>query len=203
MEIVEKMKMSCLLPTLRFLALLLLAPGLVLGQEQGDLGVGLAVDAYEVKPGDLLFISVWKEPELQKEVLVRPDGAFSFPLSGEIDARNKTVEDLWREISNRLSRYIPDLIVTVSVLEINGNKIFVIGQVNEPGEFVVNPQVDVMQALSMAGGTTAFAKLNDIKILRRTPDGQIAIKFRYDDVIQGRNLKQNIMLKSGDVLVVP
>lgn len=203
MEIVEKMKMSCLLPALRFLALLLLAPGLVLGQEQGDLGIGSAVDAYEVKPGDLLFISVWKEPELQKEVLVRPDGAFSFPLSGEIDARNKTVEDLWREISNRLSRYIPDLIVTVSVLEINGNKVYVIGQVNEPGEFVVNPQVDVMQALSMAGGTTAFAKLNDIKILRRTADGQIAIKFRYDDVIQGRNLQQNIMLVSGDVLVVP
>ena len=73
----------------------------------------------------------------------------------------------------------------------------------EPGEFVVNPQVDVMQALSMAGGTTAFANLNDIKILRRTPDGQIAIKFRYDDVIQGRNLQQNIMLQSGDVLVVP
>ena len=147
--------------------------------------------------------SVWKEPELQKEVLVRPDGAFSFPLSGQIDARNKTVEDLRVEISNRLSRYIPDLIVTVSILEINGNKVYVIGQVNEPGQFVVNPRVDVMQALSMAGGTTAFANLNDIKILRRTPNGQVAIAFRYDDVVRGRNLEQNILLESGDVVVVP
>jgi len=162
-----------------------------------------APDAYEVQPGDLLFISVWKEPELQKEVLVRPDGAFSFPLSGQIDARNKTVEDLRVEISTRLSRYIPDLIVTVSVLEINGNKVYVIGQVNEPGEFVVNPRVDVMQALSMAGGTTAFANLNDIRILRRTPKGQVAIEFRYDDVIRGRRLEQNILLESGDVVVVP
>ena len=162
-----------------------------------------APDAYEVQPGDVLFISVWKEPELQKEVLVRPDGAFSFPLSGQIDARNKTVEDLRVELASRLSRYIPDLIVTVSVLEINGNKVYVIGQVNEPGEFVVNPRVDVMQALSMAGGTTAFADLNDIRILRRTPNGQTAIEFRYDDVIRGRRLEQNILLESGDVVVVP
>ena len=189
--------------TLRILAILLLVPSLLLAQQQSGPRARSALDAYEIKPGDVLFISVWKEPELQKEVLVRPDGAFSFPLSGEIDARNKTVQDLWQEISSRLSRYIPDLIVTVSVLEINGNKVFVIGQVNEPGEFIVNPRVDVMQALSMAGGTTPFAKLNDIKILRRTVNGQIAIGFRYDDVVHGRNLEQNILLESGDVLVVP
>jgi polysaccharide export outer membrane protein len=159
--------------------------------------------AYEVQPGDLLEISVWKEPELQREVLVRPDGAFSFPLSGQIDARNKTVEDLRLEITERLSRYIPDLVVTVSVVEINGNKIYVIGQVNEPGVFVVNPRVDVMQALSMAGGTTPFADANDIKILRRQADAQAALRFRYDDVVRGRSLEQNIVLESGDVVVVP
>jgi polysaccharide export outer membrane protein len=159
--------------------------------------------AYEVQPGDLLFISVWKEPELQKEVLVRPDGAISFPLSGEIDSRNQTVEDLRVELTRRLSVYIPDLVVTVSVLEINGNKVFVIGQVNKPGEFVVNPRVDVMQALSMAGGTTPFADVKNIRILRRTENGQIALEFRYDDVIRGRRLEQNILLESGDVVVVP
>jgi polysaccharide export outer membrane protein len=156
-----------------------------------------------VQPGDLLEISVWKEPELQREVLVRPDGAFSFPLSGQIDARNKTVEDLRLEITERLSRYIPDLVVTVSVVEINGNKVYVIGQVNEPGVFVVNPRVDVMQALSMAGGTTPFADVNDIKILRRQGDAQSALRFRYDDVVRGRSLEQNIVLESGDVVVVP
>lgn len=159
--------------------------------------------AYEVQPGDLLEISVWKEPELQRQVLVRPDGAFSFPLSGQIDARKKTVEDLRIEITERLSRYIPDLVVTVSVVEINGNKVYVIGQVNDPGVFVVNPRVDVMQALSMAGGTTPFADTNGIKILRRQGQRQTALKFRYDDVVRGRSLEQNIVLESGDVVVVP
>jgi polysaccharide export outer membrane protein len=203
MEIVERMKMSRVFICLPILAVWLLVPSMLVAQEQVEPGPGPAADEYEVQPGDLLFISVWKEPELQKDVLVRPDGAFSFPLCGEIDGRNKTVEDLRVEISNRLSRYIPDLIVTVSVLEINGNKVYVIGQVNEPGEFVVNPRVDVMQALSMAGGATAFANLNDVKILRRTPNGQVAIEFRYDDVVRGRNLEQNILLESGDVVVVP
>jgi polysaccharide export outer membrane protein len=169
-------------------------------QAQENVAAG---EAYRVQPGDLLFISVWKEPELQKEVLLRPDGAFTFPLCGEINARNKTVEDLRVELTGRLSRYIPDLVVTVSVLEINGNRVFVIGQVNEPGQFIVNPRVDVMQALSMAGGTTPFADLKNIRILRRNGDNQIAFEFRYDDVIRGRNLEQNIVLQSGDVVVVP
>ena len=84
-----------------------------------------------------------------------------------------------------------------------GNKVYVIGQVNRPGEFVVNPQVDVMQALSMAGGVTAFAATNDIKILRRTRSGQIALSFKYNDVLKGRNLEQNVVLQSGDIVVVP
>ena len=182
--------------------LVLLAVASRLGSVQAQENVA-AGEAYRVKPGDLLFISVWKEPELQKEVLLRPDGAFTFPLCGEIDARDKTVEDLRVELTGRLSRYIPDLVVTVSVLEINGNRVFVIGQVNEPGQFIVNPRVDVMQALSMAGGTTPFADLKNIRILRRNGDDQTALEFRYDDVIRGRNLEQNIVLQSGDVVVVP
>lgn len=162
-----------------------------------------AGEAYEVQPGDVLFISVWKEPELQKEVLMRPDGAFTFPLAGEIAARDKTVEDLRIELTSRLSRYIPDIVVTVSVTQINGNKVYVIGQVNDPGEFIVNPRVDVMQALSMAGGTTPFADLKNIRILRRSDGKQTALEFRYDDVIRGRRLEQNIVLESGDVVVVP
>jgi polysaccharide export outer membrane protein len=159
---------------------------------------------YKVQPGDTLQISVWKEPDLQREVLVRPDGHFSFPLAGEIDATDKSVEDLRQEIVQRLQRYIPDLVVTVSVTDIGGNKIYVLGQVNRPGQFTVNPRVDVMQALSMAGGTTAFAAVDDIVILRRGSDGaQRAIPFKYKDVIRGRDLDQNILLDSGDIVVVP
>jgi polysaccharide export outer membrane protein len=158
---------------------------------------------YTVKPGDMLSISVWKEPDLQRPALVRPDGSFSFPLVGEVDAKGKTVADLNKTLSQRLQKYISDPVVTVSIQEIKGNKVYVIGQVNRPGEFIMNPSVDVMQALSMAGGTTPFAALGDIVVLRRTSTGKQALPFRYNDVIKGRRLDQNIDLQAGDVVVVP
>jgi len=168
-------------------------------------GSGPPADAaYTVKPGDTLTVSVWKEPDLQGPVLVRPDGTFSVPLAGQMDARNKTVQELQQELTSKLKKYISDPVVTVSIQTIQGNKVYVIGQVQKPGEFVVNPRVDVMQALSMAGGTTPFASLGDITILRRNDAGQQqALPFKYTDVVRGRNLQQNIMLQAGDVVVVP
>lgn len=161
------------------------------------------VVGYDVQPGDRLHVNVWKEEDLDREVLVRPDGGFSFPLAGDFTAVGKTVEELRVELTDRLSQFIPDLFVTVSVLEVNGNKVYVIGQVNQPGEFVVNPRVDVMQALSLAGGMNAFASPNDIFVLRREGGEQQILPFRFDSVVRGRNLDQNIMLQSGDVVVVP
>jgi polysaccharide biosynthesis/export protein len=158
---------------------------------------------YTVKPGDILKVSVWKEPELQGAVLIRPDGGFSFPLVGEVDGRGKSVQELQVIMSQRLSKYISDPVVSVSVNEIHGNKVYVIGQVAKPGEFIVNPRVDVMQALSMAGGTTPFASLSNIIILRRTGTTQTALRFDYTDVAKGKKLDDNIQLQSGDVVVVP
>jgi len=161
-------------------------------------------EPYYVQAGDILDVSVWKEEDLQKQVLVRPDGRISFPLIGDVDVTRKTVDDLRREITERLVAFIPDLTVTVTLQSIDGNRIYVIGQVNAPGSFVVNPRVDVMQALSLAGGTTPFAALDDIVILRREVDGsQRAISFRYKDVTKGRSLEQNIILHSGDIVLVP
>ena len=158
---------------------------------------------YEVQPGDVLQVSVWKEPDLSQQVLVRPDGGFSFPLAGDVNALGKTVEQLRGELTERLGKFIPDLFVTVAVQEINGNKVYVIGQVNEPGEFIVNPRVDVMQALSLAGGTTAFASPNDIFVLRRQGAAQRRMPFNFGDVVRGKQLEQNVLLRSGDVVVVP
>jgi polysaccharide export outer membrane protein len=158
---------------------------------------------YEVQPGDMLQVSVWREADLNQAVLVRPDGGFSFPLAGDMTAIGKTVEELRVEITQRLTRFIPEPVVTVSITQINGNKIYVIGQVARAGEYVVNPRVDVMQALSMAGGMTPFAALDDIYVLRRNNGEQIRLPFRFSDVSRGRNLEQNVMLQSGDVVVVP
>jgi polysaccharide export outer membrane protein len=158
---------------------------------------------YTINPGDRLAVIVWKEPDLQRTVVVRPDGAFSFPLVADINAKGKTVEDVRRDLELRLSKYIPDLVVTVSAEELLGNKIYVIGQVNRPGEFVASSSVDVTQALSMAGGTTPFAQTNDIKILRRADGRLMALRFRYGDIEAGKRLEQNILLEPGDTIVVP
>jgi polysaccharide export outer membrane protein len=189
-------------------AVLLLSPLDVAAQRQAANNTPQAqardsAPRYEVQPGDLLHVSVWKETDLDHDVLVRPDGGFSFPLAGDVRAAGKTVEELRTELTERLARFIPDLFVTVAVREINGNKIYVIGQVNRPGEFVVNPRVDVMQALSLAGGTTAFANVNGIFVLRRELDRQRTLSFDFNDVANGKRLEQNVLLQSGDVVVVP
>jgi polysaccharide export outer membrane protein len=158
---------------------------------------------YTLLPGDTLQVSVWQEPDLQRTVLVRPDGRFSFPLSGDVEAEGRTVAEIQADLTSRLARYIPDVLLSISVTGIEGNKIFVLGQVNRPGAFVVNPRVDVTQALSMAGGMTPFASTTDILILRRSQGGQIALKFSYGDIEKGRNLEQNIVLEPGDVIIVP
>ncbi len=158
---------------------------------------------YLVNAGDRLEISVWKEEDLQREVLVRPDGAFSFPLAGELLAKGRTVNEIRKELESRLARFIPDLVSTVTVVAVDGNSIYVIGQVKNPGSFVMNPVLDVMQALSLAGGTTPFASVKNIIILRREHGVQTAHRFDYSDVAEGRSLDENILLRSGDVVIVP
>jgi polysaccharide export outer membrane protein len=163
-----------------------------------------ARDPYRVNPGDVLQITVWKEPDLQRELLVNPDGHFAFPLAGDMVAEGKTVEQVRQELTEKLGRFIPDVVVTVSALQLNGNKVYVLGKVNRANEFVMTRTLDVLQAISMAGGPTPFAKLDDIRILRRGDQGtQIAIPFRYSDVQAGKKLEQNILLRAGDTIVVP
>jgi polysaccharide export outer membrane protein len=162
-----------------------------------------ATGTYTVNPGDILEVSVWKEEDLQRQAIVRPDGFFSFPLTGDIRAEGQTIEAIRQEVASHVSRFIPDPVVHVSILEPRGSKVYVIGQVARPGEFPINRFVDVVQALSMAGGTTPFAQLDSIKILRRQGDNQMAIPFAYGDVAAGKRLQQNIVLKPGDTVLVP
>jgi len=168
------------------------------------LGASAAVaQGYGVRPGDVLAISVWGEDEMAREVLVRPDGGISYPLAGDLNAEGHTVVELQEEIAARLSKYIPEPLVTVAVQQIQGNAIYVLGKVNRPGVFVMNGATDVMQALSLAGGTATFADLKKINVLRRDGGSQRAIPFNYAEVEQGRDLQQNILLEPGDVVVVP
>ena len=160
-------------------------------------------DTYLMQPGDVLEVSVWGEEYLERDVAIQPDGMISFPLVGVLPAAGGDVRQLQEKVAEKLSQYIPDPVVTVSIKDIRGNRIYVIGQVQRPGHFVMNPTIDVMQALALAGGTTPFASLNDIRILRRSGGKLTSIEFRYGDVEKGRNLQQNIILQSGDVIIVP
>jgi polysaccharide biosynthesis/export protein len=146
---------------------------------------------------------VWKEEGLKKEVLVRPDGGIAFPLAGDMQAAGKTARQLQQEITQRLEKFMSDPVVSVAVLKVAGNKIYVIGRVNKPGEYIAGRYVDVLQVLSMAGGLTPFAAENDIKVLRKESGKDLVYPFRYSDVKKGSNLDQNIVLKGGDVVVVP
>lgn len=170
---------------------------------QSEVARAQALPAYTLNAGDEIEVSVWKEPELQKLILIRPDGKFSFPLVGEINAVDRTVAQVTSEITTKLKTYIPEPVVSVTVKTIGGNKAFVIGQVNKPGAFDMNPRITVLQALSLAGGMTPFASANNIVIIRRSGNGEQMLPFRYEEVSRGRNLEQNILLEGGDVIVVP
>ena len=158
---------------------------------------------YILQPGDDLQISVWKETDLTYETIIRPDGGISFPLAGDLPAAGHTVSELTAMLEKRIRRYEPDAVVTVVVKAALGNRVYVIGKVNKPGDFALNRPIDVMQALSLAGGATPFANTNRIRVLRREGARQYTYAFHYSDVERGRNLQQNILLKSGDTVVVP
>ena len=169
----------------------------------GDGESRLPDDGYRLQAGDVLEISVWKETDLQREVLVRPDGSFSFPLAGEIDARGRTVEDVRKLLVDHLQKYVPSPVVSVAVKQIGGNRVYVVGKVNKAGDFPLTNPLDVMQAISLAGGVTPYASVNNIVILRRHNGRQQSFRFQYSDVARGRALSQNIQLESGDTVVVP
>lgn len=158
---------------------------------------------YLLNPGDVLTISVWKEEGLDREVVVLPDGTIAFPLAGHLQAAGETPEAVQQQVAERLQPYIPDAVVTVSVKQASGNFVYVLGQVRQPGAFPVGGMIDVMQALSLAGGLTPFASRHHIVILRRDGDKQISVPFDYADVEDGEALDSNVELRSGDVVVVP
>jgi len=159
--------------------------------------------SYRLGAEDVLLISVWKDEQLTREVVVRPDGMFSFPLVGDIQAEDRTVEEIRTDLVRRLTKYIPNPNVSAAVTKVLSYKIYVVGRVNKPGEYLIGHYTDVLQALSLAGGLTPFASENDIKVIRRLKGQQKVFLFRYGDVRKGQDLEQNILLHRGDSVMVP
>jgi polysaccharide biosynthesis/export protein len=161
-----------------------------------------------IGPEDVLVVTVWRNQDLSKEVIVRPDGKISLPLIGDIVASGKTAQALSKQVADALAEFMSTPNVSVQVKEINSYHVFAVGEVAKPGKIVLKSFTTVMQGISYAGGFTAFASRNNVHVLRlvKTAQGetkQVMIPIPYQDIMLGKNLEANIVLKAGDVIAVP
>lgn len=163
-----------------------------------------ASEEFVIGIGDVLAISVWKEPDLSRVVPVRSDGRLTLPLIGEIQARGQTAKQLEKDLGNRLKEFVSDPEVTVIVQEIRSKNFNILGQVQRPGTFPLTHPVTVLDAIALAGGFRDFAKTKSIYVLRQKTDGtSVRLPFNYKEAIKGNSPAQNIRLESGDTLFVP
>lgn len=180
-----------------FLALVLLA-ATALAQPAGE--------AYALRHGDRLQISVWKEEALNREVRVLPDGSISFPLVGRILVSGMSTIDVEKRLLEGLKRYIPEAVVTVVVTGTDGNSVYVLGKVVKPGPVALtSPDTTVLQVLSQAGGLDRFANADAIMVMRRSPKDPRAqmLRVRYSELLRGEALDSNVVMRPGDTVLVP
>jgi polysaccharide export outer membrane protein len=159
--------------------------------------------SYIIGPMDTLEIQVWKEPDFSRQVLVRPDGKITLPLIGDILASGMNTMGLKALLSERLKDFVSKPEVTVIVLESRSKNFYIIGKVTQPGTYPLNPDMTVLQAISVAGGLAEWADKESIRIIRRSGGKDEILPFDYDKVISGERLEQNILLKPNDTIIVP
>jgi polysaccharide export outer membrane protein len=164
---------------------------------------GTSSGDYRIGVGDLLNIQVWKEVDLTQKVPVRPDGKISFPLLDDIQAAGLTPLELKAALVEKLKQFLSDPRVTVLVEEVNSYKVYVMGEVVTQGALVLKNKTTLLQAISMAGGFTQYAKRNEITVLRRTVKRDERIVVNYEKILSGKSPEQNLTLEPGDTVVVP
>lgn len=159
---------------------------------------------YTIGEGDSLDVSVWQHPELDKKIIVRPDGYISFPLAGDVKAVDKTPPQLASDIKEILSRLIKDPQVTVIVLGFGSKNIFVLGEVTKPGSYAYRGGVNVLDAISLAGGWKNSAVLNSVMVVRKAfTDAPEAHRLDVYALVKKGDFSQNLMLEPGDIIYVP
>lgn len=157
---------------------------------------------YRIGREDLLEISVWRDPDLSRQLPVRPDGKISLPLIHDVVAAGKTPQALGEEIETRLKDFLTSPSVTVIVTEVNSLKVYLLGEVTSPGPIVMRSTLRLLQAISMAGGLTQFGGRNGVLIYRQTPLREKILEISYKDLLKGANPDNNIILQPNDTIVV-
>lgn len=183
--------------------LMMALPGVGGAASAPDGATTAAEDGYKIGAGDVLSISVWKNVDLTRVVQVLPDGRISFPLLGQIMVEDMTVAQLTSILVEKISRFSPEPHISVEVQQVNSQVVYVLGRVHRPGHFVLNRDINVLQALAMAGGLTPFAKRGEVKVFRTEKAKTVVYPFDYDAAINNNALVQNIRLKRGDIIVAP
>ena len=159
---------------------------------------------YTIGPGDVLEISVWQHPELDRIVTVRPDGRMSFSLIGDVNANGLTPAKLDEVITRRLSEYVQNPEVTVVVTSIKSNQIIILGQVTRPGAYPMEESLTVLEAVAIAGGYTESAGLSKVTITRRSrAKNPKVIKVNLKKVIAEGDRSRDVILEPGDVVHLP
>lgn len=158
---------------------------------------------YRVGSGDVIKISVWKEPEISSTVMVRPDGKISLPLVNDLYITGKTPMEIQQIVGEKLASFVNSPSVTVTVQEIRSKKVYIIGEVGRTGAYQITQPTTILQILTEAGGLLPFAKQKSIYVLRTENGRQERFPFNYKDVLKGKNIEQNIILMPGDTVVVP
>ncbi len=160
-------------------------------------------------PEDILEVTVWKNADLSRVTPIRPDGLISMPIIGDVQAAGLTADGLAHRIAERLKQFLAGSpAVSVSVKELNSYSIFVLGEVTKPGKYQAKSYVTLLQAISMGGGFTEYAKKNSLQVVRNRLNGdnkihETRIPVRYDDLLAGRGEPGNMILLSGDTVIVP
>lgn len=158
---------------------------------------------YIVGDSDVIHVNVWKEPEVSQTVVVRTDGNISLPLINEVKVSGLTPLQIQDLVGEKLKGFLNNPQVTVTVIEIRSKRAFITGEVARPGTYSLNAETTVLQLIAQAGGFTPFAKKDSIVVLRTEEGGQLRLKFKYKEVVQGKKTEQNIALHPGDTVVVP
>lgn len=158
---------------------------------------------YVIGPADVLSIAFRNEKEMTGDYIVRPDGKITLPLLGDLNAVGVTPEKLGDELVKASDKFFVDPTITVGVKAINSRKVSITGSVEKPGQYDILAPMDVLQLLSLAGGLREYTSGKNIRIIRGDGANQTPFLFNYKEVLEGKNLKQNIPLRPGDRVLVP
>jgi polysaccharide export outer membrane protein len=175
----------------------------ILSRKEAQPEVAVDSDQYIIGPEDVLHIHVWKEEVLTRTVSVRMDGKISLPLVQDIKAAGLTPLQLKEVVSRKLKEFIENPIVSVTVVEANSFKVYVMGQVKNPGVFRLRSETTVFHIIPLAGGFTEWAKQKKIVIIRKEDGREKRIKVNYKKILSGSDPSSDVILKTGDTIIVP